>query len=185
MYYQEVPVTTKPEKDGWYGFYRHSGSVLYPDLWLFNCGHWYSSKAVAEQHTNPQSMEGRYAFYLRPVEPSPDVEAAARELESNFDNCYDKCTHTTHGGYGSDVIDRQELFKEFLPFINQYALAKCREAEERVKAVDGESIYDWLDKQLGLLPTNGYQVKDLDAIKDKCLKYTVGKYLDCHKSGSI
>lgn len=65
MYYEEVPVTTKPEKAGPY-FIIHK---FYQSAWFEN-GKWIIG--IDEREIFP-------THYLRPVIPSPDVEAAARE----------------------------------------------------------------------------------------------------------
>jgi hypothetical protein len=39
------------------------------------------------------------------------------ELKDNFEDCFDKSTYTTSGGYGSDYTDKWEFYKSFEPHI--------------------------------------------------------------------
>lgn len=43
------------------------------------------------------------------------------QLESDFEDCFDKCTRPTQGGYGPDTTDQSDLWDKFKPYIQEYA----------------------------------------------------------------
>ncbi len=51
------------------------------------------------------------------------IEQAAKELELDFERCYDDNTSPTGGGYEADYTDKWGFYRSFKPFIDQYAAA--------------------------------------------------------------
>lgn len=52
-----------------------------------------------------------------------EIEQAAKELELDFERCYDDNTSPTGGGYEADYTDKWGFYRSFKPFIDQYAAA--------------------------------------------------------------
>jgi hypothetical protein len=79
-------------------------------------------------------------LYLYPLVPificEPGVEPVGHYLEGEdwledkFEECFDKCTAPTGGGYEADWTDRGELWKMFLPFIKEALATPPKESPE-------------------------------------------------------
>lgn len=55
------------------------------------------------------------------------------ELELEFEECFDKNTQATGGGYEADYTDKFGFYRMFEPFIYQYADQQCAEKDTQIK----------------------------------------------------
>jgi hypothetical protein len=155
MYYEKVPATTKPEKEGEYIVIDKYGCVSILK-WTGEIVWRYPSGGIVRDLDE-------YTHYLRPVEPSPDVAAAAREYADSgwkdmdgtpiVDDELEKAflSGHTHAMMSKPQVNASMDFREMFTRLfdtsflapdelqtviyaaEKYALAKCREAEQEVR----------------------------------------------------
>jgi hypothetical protein len=98
-YYEVVPITEKPEEEGWYYVLNPNGEIL-PIMIEYKLGIFYNNnKALA-------------SYYLKPLSDLPlSREQAEKVWNAAEDFCYDK--HNPGGWLPKNAPDKETYLKQF------------------------------------------------------------------------
>lgn len=104
------------------------------------------------------------------------------ELESIFEDCYDRYTAATGGGYEADYTDKWAVWKDFWPHIESYAKIKSRERaiafleyHEKFRREEGRFFKRECDRLGGMFTLADYGVENIynDFIAKKPIKSAI------------